>query len=1195
MAEKIVEYDSLEMYQTDQAKYSVVVNRRRMIPAVQDGLKPVQRRCIYMAYKKGATSPAKRDKSGAIVGDTMGQLHCHGDCLGADTPIYLLNGTITTVETLYKYNATVEILAIDPNTMKIVPAIAHSFRIGQYANQIYNIVLSNNHIIKCTGNHPFMLPNGQYIMARDMTPYMRLNSKNLYINDDKHKRPTIDGKMIQDIVSDYYNGPVKQGYVKHHKDFNPNNNTRDNIQILSRSDHALVHQNDPYYSSLYNEGLEKGRQSMFSENGKYRIQTERKNKILRGLFNKEQGLRKFKYYIEELKNQGKDITYENYESLRGEIYNLPIIENLLEKYPQYNCHSFEDLVELKLPSIGELYDIEMAKVIHPFYFEKEKNNVIPLINAAEINIINNLIDSGLPYTLDSYKNLRIHKNLDCNMSDDNIIKTLDIYKFTNPFIVDIFIEDVENVPMYDFTVDGFENMLIPAGSSKGTPMENILGNCIGMVPAHNSSIYSSIVTMVNWFKTKYPLFWGKGNWGTLSGSGAAAMRYTECSLSSFGYDVYIDELAQSKNIVDWLETYKRNGDMEPEYLPSKLPMILLNGSFGIGLGMQCNIPSHNLGEVIDATLKLINNPNAEVVLVPDFPQPCDIIDTNWKEISTTGGTIKVRGRILTEQDKKGNYSLRIISLPDQVTTDKVCSKLNEMIKNKQLPMIKDIYDGVSNDGHVNIIIKLRPGVDPEYVKQIIFTKTATQSTFRVNFEVVSPDGLDMVRYSYKNYLLQFIDQRMNIKFRLYCNKLQQILTKHYKVDAFIKVLESGQINTIINMIRKYKGTDDGPIIEFMIKKCNISDIQAKFIIGVNLSRLSAGHLKKYKEERKELEIVRDQYQAAISDDGTIIKNEIIEELKALKKKYDTPRLCNLISASEEDNIPAGIFKIVITEKNYIRKIPDIDKIGVIRKDNPKFIIRVDNRDNLLIFDNKGKVFKIPVSKIPITDKQGVGTDVRILIKQLTSDIAAVYDEEIFKKISKSDNKHYLAILTKSNTIKKLDIEDFLNVSPSGLMYSKIRPEDEAVGVVLVPHNLDIAICSGKKALRCSMKDIPLYKRNATGAKAMNTNNPINGLSVFYPNVTDIVVVTKNGKFNRFPVEMMKQLSRAKAGNSVIKLDSSDEILNIYGVNSGDKIRVLTTEGVEEVSIDDIKVKSSIAAGQKMLKTKGIIVRADVTR
>ena len=959
MAEKIVEYDSLEMYQTDQAKYSVVVNRRRMIPAVQDGLKPVQRRCIYMAYKKGATSPAKRDKSGAIVGDTMGQLHCHGDCLGADTSIYLLNGTITTIETLYKYittmetlykyNYTVEILAIDPNTMKIVPAIAHSFRIGQYTNQIYNIVLSNNHIIKCTGNHPFMLPNGQYIMARDMTPGIRFNSKNLYINDD----------------------------------------------------------------------------------------------------------------------------------------------------------------------------------------------------------------------------------------------TLNADECTNLFIDNIFIQNVDSVPMYDFTVDGYENMLIPVGPIKD--------NCITMVPAHNSSIYSSIVTMVNWFKTKYPLFWGKGNWGTLSGSGAAAMRYTECSLSSFGYDVYIDELAQSKNIVDWLETYKRNGDMEPEYLPSKLPMILLNGSFGIGLGMQCNIPSHNLGEVIDATLKLINNPNAEVVLVPDFPQPCDIIDTNWKEISTTGGTIKVRGRILTEQDKKGNYSLRIISLPDQVTTDKVCSKLNEMIKNKQLPMIKDIYDGVSNDGHVNIIIKLRPGVDPEYVKQIIFTKTATQSTFRVNFEVVSPDGLDMVRYSYKNYLLQFIDQRMNIKFRLYCNKLQQILTKHYKVDAFIKVLESGQINTIINMIRKYKGTDDGPIIEFMIKKCNISDIQAKFIIGVNLSRLSAGHLKKYKEERKELEIVRDQYQAAISDDGTIIKNEIIEELKALKKKYDTPRLCNLISASEEDNIPAGIFKIVITEKNYIRKIPDIDKIGVIRKDNPKFIIRVDNRDNLLIFDNKGKVFKIPVSKIPITDKQGVGTDVRILIKQLTSDIAAVYDEEIFKKISKSDNKHYLAILTKSNTIKKLDIEDFLNVSPSGLMYSKIRPEDEAVGVVLVPHNLDIAICSGKKALRCSMKDIPLYKRNATGAKAMNTNNPINGLSVFYPNVTDIVVVTKNGKFNRFPVEMMKQLSRAKAGNSVIKLDSSDEILNIYGVNSGDKIRVLTTEGVEEVLIDDIKVKSSIAAGQKMLKTKGIIVRADVTR
>jgi DNA gyrase/topoisomerase IV subunit A len=253
-------------------------------------------------------------------------------------------------------------------------------------------------------------------------------------------------------------------------------------------------------------------------------------------------------------------------------------------------------------------------------------------------------------------------------------------------------------------------------------------------------------------------------------------------------------------------------------------------------------------------------------------------------------------------------------------------------------MVKDLYDSLSKDGFPDVIIKLKQGSDPEYVKHIIYAKTQTQTSVRVNFEVVSPNGIDIIRYSYKDYLLQFIDQRMNIKFRLYCNKLQQVMTRHYKVDAFIKVLESGQINTIIDMIRKYKGTDETPIIEFMIKKCNITDIQAKFIIGVNLSRLSAGHMAKYKAERKELEATMKQYMAAVTDDGTIIKNEIVAELKELKKKYNTPRLCSVISAADEDNVPAGAFKIVITERNFIRKIPDVDKVGIVRKDNPKFII-----------------------------------------------------------------------------------------------------------------------------------------------------------------------------------------------------------------------------------------------------------------
>jgi DNA gyrase subunit A len=517
-----------------------------------------------------------------------------------------------------------------------------------------------------------------------------------------------------------------------------------------------------------------------------------------------------------------------------------------------------------------------------------------------------------------------------------------------------------------------------------------------------------------------------------------------------------------------------------------------------------------------------------------------------------------------------------------------------MIADKQLPMIKDVYNGLT-DRKPDIKIILKQGADPSYVKQAIYAKTNVQSTFSVNFEAVAMNNIDLKRFSYAEYLLDFIDQRMDIKFRLYCNRLQQVMTRHLQVDAFVKVLSSKEFDKIMNMIRKYNGTDPEPIIDFMIKNCNVSDIQAKFILGRTLPQLSKGHLKGYIAELKELQAKIDTYMQYVTDDGTLIKNELIDELKELKKKYNTPRLCKVIDAKHEQDIPKGTFKVVITERNYIRKIPDVDKVGIVRKDNPKFILRVDNAENILLFDNKGKVFNLPVHKIPITDRSGAGTDIRILIKNLTSDIAAVFYEPIFKKISESNNKHYLAILTKSNTIKKLDIEDFLNVSPSGLIYSKIRPEDEVVGVALVPHNLDIAISSGKKVLRCKFSDVPLYKRNATGARAMNTTDDIHGLSVFYPDASDIVVITKNGKFNRFSIAMLERNTRAKAGHKVIKLDSNDEILNVYGVNESDKIRLLTSDGVEEVAVKDIKVKSSIAAGTKMTKSKGIIVRADVVR
>ena len=731
--------------------------------------------------------------------------------------------------------------------------------------------------------------------------------------------------------------------------------------------------------------------------------------------------------------------------------------------------------------------------------------------------------------------------------------------------------------------------------SKKVKSTSLTGSVMEKYYGHgDAALYESIVTLTSWFKTKYPIFYGKGSWGNLSGGGAAQPRYTECALSNFGYDVMIDELSQSNNIVDWMDTYNRDGTKEPEFLPAKLPLILINGTFGIGVGMAVNVPSHNIVEVIKETQKLLKNPKADVFLIPDLPQECKLIDTDWKSICNNGfGSFKVRGRVITEQNKNGDYTLRIVSLPNMTNTGVIYDKILKLIEDKQLPMVKDVIDDLKSS-KPNIIIHLRPGADPIYVKQVLYAKTQVQTTVSVNFEAVDVDGINTRRFSYKDYLLAFIDQRLNIKFRLYCNKLQQVYTRFHHIDAFIKVLESGEIDTIINKIKKSKEIDD-EIMEYIIKKCKLTDLQAKFIMSANISRLSMRHLIEYKAERKELEQKIRLYEPYVTDDGTLIKNEIYNELAELAKKYGDERKCKVVSIDDENQIPKGTFKVVITDKNYIRKIPDVDKVNVVRKDNPKFIIRVDNSENILIFDNKGKVFNLPVHKIPISDRTSPGTDVRILIRNLTSNIISVFSEPIFKRISELGKKHYLVVATRSNTIKKLDIEDFLNVGPSGLIYSKVRDDDEVAGLALAAHDLDIVVNSNHKALRMKLKDISLLKRNAFGPKAMNTEEPINGLSVIYPDSSDIIVLTKNGKFNRFGSPLMNSHARGSKGSSCIKLDTNDEIFGIYGASESDRIRVMTSDAVEEIPISAIKTKSSIAAGQKLLNSKSVIVKADIVR
>lgn len=1070
MAENIKQTNINEQSEIDMQRYAIYVARHRAVPEYRDGLKPVQRNIIYGMYHDDKAIN-NEVKSAKVVGTVMGKYHPHGDCLASDTFIYCLDGNVYKIEDIYNSRIPyIHILSIDQQSGRVVPAIAHSFRIGQYTKRIYHFSLSNGSKISCTGNHPIMDCNGNWIKAENINPnniFIPYRKPLLYALNN-NKRPYIDGNRLQDIVYNHYYGYISDGYVKHHMDTNFHNNKPENFECLTRADHAKLH----------------------------------------GYF------------------------YEEY------------------------AETFDGLVANELKSIVERSDIT-NKILSRTY--KSFDNIL------------------MKY---GFINYEIFKNETRSDSNEYFFNNTLLPTYFNdfPVITKVEVEELEEaVPMYDFTVDGYENMLIAVPSS-GSNTDSLPLVCV-----HNSSIYGATKPMANWFEINMPLISAQGNFGNFQGDSAAASRYTEIKLSPFALDCVIGELKETDKVVDWDENYD-NTTVQPGYLPAALPLLLINGASGIAVGLKVEIPTHNINEVIDATIAILHDPGADIVLVPDTCMKCEIVDTDWKAITNTGtGKFKVRGKIDTIE-YQGYPALCITSIPDSTYLNTITDKIDDLILNNKIIQIVKSIDCHTED-QLKLILQLKKGSDPEYVKQVLYKNTLLEKSYTINFEVL--DGLTPIRMSYKSYLQAFILQRLETKFRLYCNRLQDKQTRYHQVDAYIKVITSGKLDTIIDMIKKQKSTDQSVIIDYLVSKIKLTDLQAKFISNVPLYRLSAGYLAKYKNEAKELLSAIKEYERKIVDD-TIIQKELEEELLYYKKKYGKPRNSKIISVEEASNIPQGQFKLVITENNFIKKIQPTEAVGNLKGDTPKTVLAVDNRENILIFDELGKVYKLPAHKIAFSDKNSPGIDIRMVIKNLTANINSVFYEPIVKDLSKLKVKHFIVILTKNGNIKKMDLDDIITATPSGIVYVKLEEGDSVEDIMILGQHSDVVVYNKNKALRIPCADIPHLKRSTKGAKSM-PNGEVEGLSVVTKNTTDIVVITNKGYINRLSPMALPATSRNKAPSKVIKLSKGDTIQAVYGVNEKDSIRVVSQSGTTEVKVSELKIGSSISTGSKVLSTRGDMI------
>ena len=655
-------------------------------------------------------------------------------------------------------------------------------------------------------------------------------------------------------------------------------------------------------------------------------------------------------------------------------------------------------------------------------------------------------------------------------------------------------------------------------------------------------------------------------------------------------DAILADMIESRACVDWDKTFDGH-TVEPLYQPVRVPLLLINGCFGVVIGRQIEVPKHSLNDVVDATINVLRDPNAKVVLIPDPCQKCEVIESDWKKISNMGfGYYIQRGIIDTTQDPKtGAYTLHLRSMPDLVTANSVIDAVQKLIKENKLPQIADIQDHSTED-ELDMWIILKRGSDAEYVKQVLYKNTNIQSTKRVNMEVI--DDNEIKRVSYKAYIASFIEFRRNVKFRIYNARLQKVETRLHMTETYITILESGDVENIIHAIRNQKPSEEAQLIDWLMKKLKITDLQAKFILNTEIKRLSKGNLNKYKEERASLLSQREAYIKMITTPALIDK-EIEQELLDIKAKYGKPRRSIIISEAEASDIPQGTFKIVLYESNFVKKLQINDPIKPYKGDAIKSVLVGDNDKDILLFDEMGKVFRLPIHKIPFTDKNSPGVDIRMIIKKLTSNIVSVMYYPIIETLANKQSKYFIIVITKNGLIKRMDLDDMLTTTPSGILYTKLNQGDFVKDIIIANHKSDVVVYTKSKALRFSIENIPYLKRSTLGAGAikLKSDEEVDGISVVTSETKDVVVVTAKGRFNRISQAALERSARNKAGSKVIKLLKGDWILNIFTCSSNAIIHCTHSDNTfSDINTDDVAMGSSVSTGDKLTKE---IIRAEL--
>lgn len=727
-----------------------------------------------------------------------------------------------------------------------------------------------------------------------------------------------------------------------------------------------------------------------------------------------------------------------------------------------------------------------------------------------------------------------------------------------------------------------------------TKTANLVGSTTQFHPHGDAAITASAYKLSTAHQCKYPLLSYRGNLGSAIDDTPAQARYTSLKISKFCEDVVIGELKEFDKVADWCPSYD-NSKVEPMFLTPKIPLLLVNGSSTIGIIESVHIPSHNLNEVIDETIKVITNPNYRVKLVPDHCQCCDIVDRDWQTMCDEGfGRYIVKGRIdqrIYVNPKNKSYSgltvLDIRSAPNNVYISKVLDRLADMVKEKKVIGIAGIEEN-SSVNEIRSSIILAQGTDPEYIKSVIY-RCGLKKTYSTNFRVYDVLAGDnrIVRMSYTDYIKRWFECRKLTKYRYCSSKFQKLKVQSHVTENYIWAIENGDIDSIIKDIKSNKSTTDRDLAEFLIKKYSMTDLQAFFILRCELKKLSPAYIGGFKTLLKNLKQEIKYYEDILLDERVLVKL-ICDELVDIKNKYGVKRTCKVVKNDSAASIPNGLFKIILTTDNRLHKV-GVDDTSYVP--NGKMEVVLDNTEDLLVFDTLGKVFCIPTYKIPFTNKMGV--DIRIVNTNIVADVCSI--SRSLQVLQKHDPNSTIVCVSHFGYIKQMHVSEFNNIPPSGVLYTKLDDRD-FIRCVLVgmSSGYNLLVTSSSKGILLHTKDIPLLKKHSRGNMTMSAPH-IDMVYCMSEPFSDIIIVTASGMINRFAASLITQ-GRNKAGSNLIKLKKNDYIVGVCTYDPYEpEITIISTykeRGSDKllsqcIPMSSIPVLSTISAGTKMLNS-GIV-------